>query len=70
MAAMCNQNGTVNKRILTLKECVEEYGVSLWFWRRMLWDGALPFIRVGRKQLLDRRDIEKFLESRKVINGS
>lgn len=63
-----NQERVV-KRLLSVKESGEVYGPSTWFWRERIWAGEIQFIRCGRKQLLDRRDIEKFLESRKVTNG-
>ena len=53
----------VKRRILSLKETAEAYGPSLWFWRQRIWAGDIQFIQCGRKQLLDRLDIEKFLES-------
>ena len=69
MTAIRNHSVTVSKRILTLKECVDEYGVSLWFWRSRIWDGSIPYISVGRKQLLDRQDIDEFIKQSKLVNG-
>lgn len=57
------------KRLLSVIETGEEYGPSTWFWRERIWAGEIQFIRCGRKQLLDRRDIEKFLERNKKTNG-
>lgn len=41
-------------------------GVTEWFWRTQIWDGKLPFVRVGNKMLVDARDIELFIEQNKM----
>lgn len=54
------------KRLLTIKEIVAEFGVTAWFWRTQIWEGRLPAINInGRKQLVDRADIEKFINKNK-----
>jgi hypothetical protein len=53
------------KRLLSLKDLVQEFGVSMWFWRTQIWDGKLPFVQVGRKILVDVQDVEKFIDSEK-----
>jgi hypothetical protein len=54
------------KRLLTIKEIVAEYGVTAWFWSTQIWEGRLPAINInGRKQLVDRADIEKFINKNK-----
>jgi hypothetical protein len=59
---------TLKKRLLSLKEVVCEYGVTMWFWRSRLWDGELPYVTMGRKQLIDRTDIEEFIRRNKTVN--
>jgi hypothetical protein len=54
------------KRLLSIKEVLEEYGVTDWFWRTQIWDRKLPCIKVGRKQLIDTLDIEQFLQQHKT----
>ena len=53
------------KRLLSLKDLVQEFGVSMWFWRTQIWEGKLPFVQVGRKILVDVQDVEKFISSQK-----
>ena len=60
----CAQN-VPRKRLLSLKDLVQEFGVSMWFWRTQIWDGKLPFVQVGRKILVDVQDVEKFINSEK-----
>lgn len=60
----CAQN-VPTKRLLSLKDLVQEFGVSMWFWRSQIWDGKLPFVQVGRKILVDVQDVEKFISDQK-----
>ena len=59
-------HNTINKRLYSIKELVALIGVTEWFWRSQIWDGKLPFVRVGRKMLIDSRDLEKFIEDNKM----
>ena len=58
----------VNKRLYTIKEMTIELGATEWFWRSQIWAGRLPFVQVGRKILVDRRDIEIFIEKHKICH--
>ncbi len=53
------------KRLLSLKELVKEFGVTMWFWRTQIWDGKLPYMQLGRKILVDSQDVEKFINTEK-----
>lgn len=63
----CAQN-VPTKRLYTIKELVKEIGGTTWFWRSQIWDGRLPYVRVGRKILIDRDDIEAFIQRHKAVN--
>ena len=41
-------------------------GVTEWFWRSQIWDGKLPFVQVGRKMMIDSKDIETFIQKHKM----
>ena len=56
------------KRLYSIKELVKEIGATAWFWRTQIWDGQLPYVQVGRKMLIDRNDIEAFIQKHKVSN--
>jgi len=56
------------KRLYSIKELVKEVGATEWFWRTQIWDGQLPFVQVGRKMLIDRNDLEAFIQRHKVVN--
>jgi excisionase family DNA binding protein len=55
------------QRLLSISETEQEYGATDWFWRRQIWNGKLPVVRVGKKQLIDRTDIEAFIEKHKKV---
>ena len=56
------------KRLYSIKELVKEIGATEWFWRTQIWDGQLPYVQVGRKMLIDRNDIEAFIQKHKLCN--
>ena len=53
------------KRLYSVKELVEEVGATEWYWRTQIWSGRLPYVQVGRKKLIDRDDIDKFISKNK-----
>jgi len=60
----CDQN-VPQKRLYSIKELTQEIGGTDWYWRTQIWSGRLPFVKVGRKKLIDRADIEKFISDNK-----
>ncbi len=58
-------SGQSQKRLLSLREMVEVYGATLWFWRSAVWAGHIPVVTVGKKQFLDSRDVEAFIQRHK-----
>jgi excisionase family DNA binding protein len=53
------------KRLFSVKELVKEIGATEWYWRTQIWSGRLPYVQVGRKKLVDREDIDKFISKNK-----
>jgi len=53
------------KRLLSIKETVQVYGLTVWYWRERIWACDLPVLKVGRKQVLDTRDIDAFISENK-----
>ena len=56
------------KRLYTIKEAGIYLGRSVNSVRELIWDGKLPFVRVGRRVHLDIRDLDEFIEKHKVRN--
>ena len=60
----CDQS-VPTKRLYSVKELVKEVGATEWYWRTQIWNGRLPYVKVGRKKLVDRDDIDKFISKNK-----
>lgn len=54
-------------RLLTIKQASEFLGLTVWAIRERIWSGQLPVLQFprGRKQYLDRNDLESFIERNK-----
>jgi len=62
-----NSNGG---RLLTLKQAAVYLGVSTWTARRLVWNGSLPHVPIGRLVQLDRADLDAWIESKKTRFGA
>ena len=56
------------KRLYSIKELVSHIGATEWFWRTQIWDGALPYVQVGKKMFIDRDDLDVFIAVNKHQN--
>jgi hypothetical protein len=63
----CAQN-VPKKRLYSIKELVREIGATEWFWRSRIWDGRLPYVQIGRKMFIDRKDIDTLIDNNKYRN--
>lgn len=56
-------------RLLPLKGAAEYSGLTIWCLRERIWAGELPVIQFngGRKQYIDRVDLDKFIEASKSV---
>jgi excisionase family DNA binding protein len=52
-------------RLLSLKDAAIYLSLSHWTLRGLVWRGDLPSVRVGRRILIDRNDLETFIEENK-----
>ncbi|MCL4457856.1 MAG: helix-turn-helix domain-containing protein [Nitrospirae bacterium] len=55
------------KRLYTLKEAAIYLGRSSWAVRELIWRGELPYIKNGKRILLDILDIDKLIEQSKTV---
>ena len=56
----------IPKRLFSIKEAAVYLGRSVWAVREMLWAGKIPFVKDGRRMLLDIRDMDTWIESSKT----
>ena len=56
----------IPKRLFSINEAAVYLGRSVWAVREMLWAGKIPFVKDGRRTLLDIRDMDTWIESSKT----
>lgn len=52
----------LTKRLFDLKEASIYLGRPVFSVRTLIWNGALPYVKEGRKQYLDVYDMDKYIE--------
>jgi excisionase family DNA binding protein len=55
----------IRPRLLGVRAAADLLSISPWTVRALVWNGELPEVRVGRRLLLDVRDLESFIERNK-----
>ncbi len=57
----------LSPRLLPLKQAAEYLGLTVWSIRERIWAGDIPVVQFpgGRKQFIDTKDIDKFIERNK-----
>jgi len=58
----------LNKRLYSIKEASVYLGRSIWAVREMLWAGKMPYIKDGRRILLDINDINNWIDKNKLTS--
>ncbi len=52
-------------RLVTLAEAASYLATTVWAIRNLLWDGSLPYVKLGRRFLVDVRDLDRLVEGLK-----
>ncbi len=60
-------NKTVAPRLFSLKRAAEYLGISYWTIRDYIFRGELPSVRLGRRVLVDVRDLDALVEKYKEV---
>ena len=55
----------LTKRLYDLKEAATYLGRPVFSVRGLIWKGALPYVKEGRRQYLDVYDMDKYIERSK-----
>ncbi len=53
------------RRLLSVKDAAAYLGISQWTMRGLGWNGEIPEVKIGRRRLFDRRDLDTFVERSK-----
>ncbi|MFZ4440332.1 MAG: helix-turn-helix domain-containing protein [Syntrophales bacterium] len=56
----------IPKRLYSVNDAAIYLGRSVWAIREMLWAGKIPFVKDGRRTLLDIRDMDAWIENSKI----
>lgn len=56
----------IPKRLYSIEEAAKYLGRSLWAVREMLWAGKIPYVKDGKRILLDIRDMDSWIEKNKA----
>ena len=58
------------RRLYSISDIAAHLGISPWTVREMIWRGDLPCVKIGRRQYLDIRDVNAFIEANKWREGA
>jgi excisionase family DNA binding protein len=53
-------------RLLTIPNAAAYFSCSVWAIRNLIWKRAIPHIRIGKRYLLDRADLDSYVEQNKI----
>ena len=54
-------------RLLGIPDAAHYLGATEWAVRKLQWEHAVPFIRIGQRVLFDIKDLDTFIEKQKVV---
>lgn len=53
-------------RYLTIKAAAAYASVTVWFMRELIWARKVSFARLGNRYVIDRENLEKYLQSQMI----
>jgi len=66
-AAESEQGGNTTPRLLNIPDAAKYMGCTVWFVRTLIWGRQVPHVRFGKRFLLDRSDLDTFIDSQKNV---
>lgn len=60
---------SIEPRLLSQQEAALYLGISYWTLRDLVFRRELPFVRIGRRVLIDRIDVDAYLDRSKIHQG-
>jgi excisionase family DNA binding protein len=58
------------RRWMDVKAAASHVGSTVSFIRGLIWDGEVPYVRAGKKFVLDRADLDAWMAKQKERNPS
>jgi excisionase family DNA binding protein len=56
-------------RLLNVRQAAAYLGATVWFVRSLVWASAVPHVVFGKRILIDKQDLDKFVENSKKENN-
>jgi len=56
-------------RLLSQQEAAAYLGISYWTLRDLTFRGEVPYVKIGRRILVDRLDLDTYLDRAKIRQG-
>jgi excisionase family DNA binding protein len=63
---ICNPPRLLSKRLYNIKEGAVYLGRTVWAVREMLWAGKMPYVKDGKRILIDLRDMDEWIDKSKT----
>lgn len=57
---------SIEPRLLSQQEAASYLGISYWALRDLVFRRELPFVKIGRRVLIDRIDVDAYLDRSKI----
>jgi excisionase family DNA binding protein len=62
-------HSTNEQRLLSQQDAAAYLGISYWTVRDLVFRRELPFVKIGRRILVDRVDLDAYLDRSKIRQG-
>jgi excisionase family DNA binding protein len=56
----------VEPRLYDLDAAAEYLCTTVWFLRQQIWNRRIPFLKLGKKYVFDKTDLDVFVDGQKV----
>jgi len=57
-------NIAITPRLVTIKQAAAYCSCSIWAIRSLIWSWELPACKIGKRYLIDRGDLDRFIDAR------
>lgn len=56
---------TIEPKLLDIKQAAQYLSATVWYVRTLIWNRQIPAAKHGKKWLIDRTDLDKFITAQK-----
>lgn len=66
----CSPAPTLVPRLLRIAEAAHYIGGTVWAVRQLIWNKQIPYVRVGKRIVVDRGDLDKWIDRQRAQSGA